>query len=1699
MDVRGVVHCHSVYEALVGLVKALFVADEPFIDIESADPRDTPAEDPVAEFVRLCTVLFQAKLLNEDAPIDEARGGRHRIRVPNPRDRALQLPFRIRLVAGLEPAAVVLHVFQLLRVRYQAASNGAPLARLEATIDDDASVDLLYMVGDAFTERYPVESSLERNGERIILSLRGERARITGGLAWSRGRYISTRDASLLVRVLRDSLVGSSGPFVVPRSAATGSAYVRARLPTALVSTTSNVRWLESLRELSVRPPVGPTLQAGNEGEHFSARVDRCGHVAAMDTGGATRVVSVRVDESQAASVGVVLETPETLGVTFEAIGGAREIGANSYVYSFGHRRLIVDVGFDATRDGWLGLPAFERLVSADVLVLTHAHLDHVGSLPLILAWFPNLVVYCTSATRAVLTPQLNDSAKIGGLRFSETGEPPAFERGLVDGIRFERFRVAPYGTPMPVPEIPGLTLEFRDAGHIIGSAGIHMAFGSTSIFHTGDISVEDQYLSHGMAVNDCIADHVVMEGTYCGEPEFTREDRRAAVERFLSSLEKQLEGGGSVLVPAFSLGRAQELVGLIVDWRERTGRNVPIFTVGLVNVLNEISAAHPEFLPGLKGKPFSKVREFPRVKGDGDARRIAFANAFARIASQSPSIVIASHGMMAENTGSYLIGRAILTGDDRRHAIFLCGYMDPRTPGFRLRTQCDAPTIEYGMGDLIARNIPSENIQFHRLTAHASYDELCEVAVRAPARSVTFIHGDGVGLDRLKADVETRLVAVGKDVRVRAPGIGERFELARVPRTIEWDLQQRGRAEPALGSGRRLEGQRRGLSVGGLSEDRNWALVPVGSSVSTLSLELDRVALSAISRVEIRGGGHRATAYERGGQGELSRIEWGVLGRATWIVDGEDPGGAVTSASFQVAYGAEFRPVRRVLDAVQPVLEFQVGGTHTPSAIYVGDASGWALSITEQEWHEPARLLRVRLSPFGVGPIRDLRLKVRWPDGFVQDGPALGDFEAVPAVEFRNSTASAAIAIVLPLKAVPTPLAARVGKVRATITPTTIAFTPRHPGLNAVELQYRSPGGETTWREVASVDVRPSALLSVSPVVAVGSQTSVTVSSVDSRLHLKQLALRIGQRNVATWTADGSAFQWTGEFDEPDVFDVAVVLQDNAEVLCVAAMEVVAGARLDVDDSLLVATADGRLLAETFWHLANESERGVIEAGVVRAGFEIARWDGARLLFAGRPATLGIRAVTVETRPVSGFNVLTLPDVDIQVRVTSSLRAGTVATVALSSSALADGLLDSNDGLLTLEVDRVAPVFDSLSSVVKGSGVRFIHAGEYSVALCSGDRRLAELRVAVEGPLLPVLESAENEVDVVDETLFDASASIAMLPPRSGTAVFGDLQGRYRTIQSAAAIEEQAWVFIRDQMESDVKVAVVWPGLALGALAGRLMARLRQEFPARTVAHLSYPAPRGELVLDADAARRVRQHRVLCCAPANSFLDRGDAYHCPRCAGTPGWRTDDRQIWLHCGKCGFDDRDVILTLNAFRSADVSVLFADYRIARYLRQGSGARYAGTFGRSVRCASCHRPQVAFSQPTPWNGAELQTLLSELSSTWDASNVELSVRRAARRVARRSFGSSDADSRRLKEALHRLIDAQAVVDGRPTNLISRVEAGRSLCCDGELKWAPRKVAHVFLAVEELLHPGFPPSAHPDLSFGESAIRQFLTLHS
>lgn len=1686
------------FETLIKIIQELLVNEEPCLELvaSGARPKKGQLSTKPEIFHAVFQILGDAGFLEDDV---RARGPDVNEPLPIVHPRQSLNPLARLHLEQLSCASALLKAFSLLRIRYQhPKQSDRPRVVLIARAGEVKEVDGLYLIGDAITERYPVEATLTREQGELHLALEG-RAREGGeGFFWDRSGYILSRDASLIIRPLREALRGTSRPLIIPRWTVAEDAVIRARIPQGALQKIQHLTFITSLHclkdQVFQEPPLGP---AGELGDHWHFRSGSNGYV--VSDGPIQDVLPVRRRWRGAGDTVPREEGPDLqLAITFEGLGGVREIGANAYYYRFGRRGLLIDAGYDANLDGWLGLPALERITRLDAIIITHGHLDHIGSIPLLARLFPNVPIYTTTATLDVFYATLNDSVNIAKYRFEDTGEQPALHGGLVSRLSRERFETRDYGQSFPLAEIPGLQVTFHDAGHVIGSIGVEMRFGGAKIFHTGDISVEDQHLLRGMSLAP-LEGHVVMEGTYGGNRDTTRVKRRLAVDEFLAHLGERISKGGTVLIPSFSLGRAQEVLAMIQDWAKEKNLSFPIYAVGGQTIsINEISKRRKQFFPKLRQDPF-QFKEWPRLKSEPFQQAAeAFEEELRKVAAAGPAVIIASHGMLMRPTGSYMLARAILRSGDDRHAIFLCGYMDPRTPGFRLINQKNNPQIRLCDDDIVTPRLPPERIEHHSLSAHASYEELIEVALRATS-SVTLVHGDETALDTLKQDLSGRFASQGKQVPIQAPGLGERVLLERVPAPEGWEVDVRPQVLPTLTPERTRD--RRGLYLRGITPDplkpeRAWALIPVGEPIARLAVQTERLDVERIESVVVSHPSFgKETLFERAkGQGRLSDLHWSKLGSWTWAVHFRNSEGNPEHGDFPIECGAELRPLRLVMDAPAPVLDLAVGGRAVPGQVQLGPRAPVALQ--KSEWDPVGRILRLTLEPHDVGPIEPLVIRVGWPN-YTQSGPAIEGLRFEPLVQLTPGPARVGEPLQLTVKSTPSAQVARVGKREVSLSKDQLELVPLEPGPLKISLGYGPPSARV-WTFIDEVEVAPSVEVTHPDLVEVGKPVDVRIRALSRELRGLPAILEIDGKVRDRWTVGSEPHTWSGVLETEGTLGLRIRVPTQQWVLCESSLEALSGLAL-LTRGTAVTTADGKVEARLKWFKLTRTDQAALEEVFRQAGFEPMKWDGTTLHLRGTEETLGMKEVVVgEGSHTIKLQVLTLTDDQLQLEREGPYFVGEGIDVRLAAQELSSGLKDVDGGPLTLQVMRVQPLRDSLSSEQEGPRVRPLHPGTYEIALMAGSQRLAEHRFEVSLPLAPKLPPGKQNRHFLKTNATEAAMCCADLTADTPIAVVRAAPSSFEVRQDDAdRLEDEAWISIQEGLKENESILMLSHGLSLHHGSGRLLRRLWVEQPQVQTARLSYPAPQGRIWQAGMESNRPHE-RVLCYLPANARIDIGDAFACPRCSARPTLKTRQDQVFLSCPGCAWEDEKTIVTLDQMRRRNAQVLCTEYRMFRYLSSGRGKRYAGSFGRTVRCGRCQSLQGAFPSLKPWSGAELMRLLVASAWAWNQGGEDRFIQRAARHAAQRLSGATVVDTLHFEDLLQRLTDENLLSNGQPQGDLSPLERGRSFCCDAELAWSTRRMRVLIFGIEELLAKGH-PALHPDLPGGSTGLQRLLSMTS
>jgi Cft2 family RNA processing exonuclease len=449
----------------------------------------------------------------------------------------------------------------------------------------------------------------------------------------------------------------------------------------------------------------------------------------------------------------------------------ADEIGASGWLLDFEGHRLLMDAGIDPKREGRTALPLLDKAGAeeVDAIAISHCHHDHVGALPVAIRQWPSAHVLMTELSYFLVERVLHNSVNVMKRQRSELGvrDYPLFTHHEVDDIAplFQGFRYNREVEWAAHHKVRGgetsPTLEFYDAGHTLGSAGLMVRGSRQTLFYTGDVSFRDQTLLKGARFEDVEADVLIMETTRGSRPTPPGVNRAAETERLLKAILSVLERKGSVLLPTFALGRTQEILAQLALWM-RAGRlpQQPVYIGGLGRVFAEIydlqaHRAHRQHSSLLLHEALQlEVLDFRKLE---------------KIGAAGGRIYVVTAGMMSENTVAHEL--AIRLAGDERHGIFFVGYADPATPGGRMKAAPAGEAFHFSStaGELVRRC----ELNDFDLTAHANREELVEFVEQVAPRVVILGHGEPAA----RQWVEDQIRAKFPRVEVLQPGPGERVE----------------------------------------------------------------------------------------------------------------------------------------------------------------------------------------------------------------------------------------------------------------------------------------------------------------------------------------------------------------------------------------------------------------------------------------------------------------------------------------------------------------------------------------------------------------------------------------------------------------------------------------------------------------------------------------------------------------------------------------------------------------------------------------------------------------------------------------------------------------------------------------------------------------------------------------------------------
>ncbi|HET9135427.1 MAG TPA: MBL fold metallo-hydrolase [Candidatus Kapabacteria bacterium] len=451
----------------------------------------------------------------------------------------------------------------------------------------------------------------------------------------------------------------------------------------------------------------------------------------------------------------------------FLALGGAREIGANSFFYRLDGHGLLVDAGMHPEKTGWETFPQSSLLepYGVDTFVVTHAHNDHLGSVPFMLQSQPQARVIATPETIEIARIMLANSVSLIPKQHPQEilDKLPFYNEEKVDEI-VKNIEPRRFNQPFTIgnPDNP-ITITLYMSGHILGAAGILIEHEGKRMFHTGDTSLHPQQLIGGADLPEGEVDVLITECTNGREDAYLSHSRELELERFLTTLNETLVEGGSVLIPCFALGKMQEALLMLSDaMKSKKIPTVDIYTGGMGRLVSEIYDKNPYSRSRLRSdEVLGDIPQNLIPRRDG-----LFGAKFFKV----PSIVLATSGMMQEGTSSYLLAQRWLRHE--KFAICFIGYTDPRTPGYVVSHAERGTRIKFGS---MKREVPVRaRIERFRFSAHARREELLEIATRLNPKHVILTHGDVVAMNTYSEALLERL----PNIRISAPEVGKWYNL---------------------------------------------------------------------------------------------------------------------------------------------------------------------------------------------------------------------------------------------------------------------------------------------------------------------------------------------------------------------------------------------------------------------------------------------------------------------------------------------------------------------------------------------------------------------------------------------------------------------------------------------------------------------------------------------------------------------------------------------------------------------------------------------------------------------------------------------------------------------------------------------------------------------------------------------------------
>lgn len=419
-------------------------------------------------------------------------------------------------------------------------------------------------------------------------------------------------------------------------------------------------------------------------------------------------------------------------------LGGAMEIGGSCIYLRIADKGILMDSGIrqSGAKDPLPDFRTLQEQGGVDAILISHAHMDHIGTLPLVSKAYPNAPIYMTAMSADLTRVLLYDSLKIMNNR---EGEIPHYsEQDVLAMLN----RIHPVGFQTPFPILEGFTLTFYPAGHIAGAACIYLVTEEGTLFYSGDFSAFSQRTIEGISIPKLRPDIAIVETTYGNR---LHANRQLEEKRLVDLVRECLLQKKKILIPAFALGRAQEVLLILrAAIQNQEIPAVPVYVDGMIRDINIMYTRNPTYLKNalakriLKGNEPFYTREIQAVAPMQKREEL--------LSGGDPAIFLSSSGMLTGGP-SVQYARQLAASEDA--CIIITGYQDEESPGRQLLNLLDNPAD--AKLSLNGSSVPVKcRIEQVGLSAHGDKFEITSLLERLSPRHIYLVHGNRDAMEEL-------------------------------------------------------------------------------------------------------------------------------------------------------------------------------------------------------------------------------------------------------------------------------------------------------------------------------------------------------------------------------------------------------------------------------------------------------------------------------------------------------------------------------------------------------------------------------------------------------------------------------------------------------------------------------------------------------------------------------------------------------------------------------------------------------------------------------------------------------------------------------------------------------------------------------------------------------------------------------------